>query len=130
MRYSASLTIPFNTLKSSPASVKFAVSLGEITSVHFLVPSDNAGLVAFVVRYHGAQIYPTSIGNSFQGMFGELAFTDRYKLTDAPFELELRGWSPGSSYEHVVYVQLTIEPPAAELPVAAAHVALPEGFEA
>lgn len=112
MRYHASLTVPAATLASAPASTKFSVSAGRITEVEIMFPPGQVGRVYLQLWYNDKQIYPTSLGQAFRGDDHLITFGDSYPLDDEPYELELRAWAPTASYEHTVYVQVTITPPA------------------
>ena len=125
MRYHASLTIPAGTPASSPASNKFSVSAGRITEMELLFPPGSAGRAYLQIFYRDRQIYPTSIGEYFRGDDHLINWSDEYDLADSPFELELRGWGPDTTYNHTIYCQCTISPrePATALDLSAAPAA-------
>jgi hypothetical protein len=128
MIYVASLTIPANTPKSNPARETFSISSGTIENVYYLIPSDNDGLVEFVLCYHSAQIYPTSLNEAFRGAFGDVSLGERYAISDSPFELEMVGWSPGATLSHLIIVQVTLSQLVASVSGSPVPISLPEGL--
>ena len=125
MRYRGSLTIPANTPKSDPATSVVALTYGRILEVAILFPPGQAGLTLLRVYYHERQIFPTSPEEQFAGDDLVIVFTDRFPVYDMPFEVELRGWSPGSSLDHTLYADFTVEPDQPLETLYAASVPLP-----
>src|SRR3989304_4626189 len=109
MRYSGYVTVPAGTPKSAPVSALVPVGFGRIRHLRVLPPPGCAGLVHLIVRYHTAQIYPTSPEADFIGDGEPIEFGDSYPIFDDPLEVELVAWSPDATLEHTIYAQFTVE---------------------
>ena len=77
------------------------------------------------------QIFPTTPGQSYLGDGSEILGDASVDLDEPEYVLELRGWSPGTTYDHVVYVEFYIERTIEYIPtiIDQPFVALPEGLE-
>jgi hypothetical protein len=126
MRYRGSLTIPANTLQSSPATRTVALTDGRILEALILFVPGQAGITHLIVTYHERQILPSSPEADFIGSRDPILVAERFPVYDLPFEVELVGWSPGSVLEHTVYVDFTVEPDQPVMTLYPASVALPE----
>jgi hypothetical protein len=125
MRYRGTLTIPANTPKATPATQVVPLTFGRILETCVLYPPGPAGLAHFVVLYHERQILPASPDEDFIGDGETTIIPERFPVFDEPFEVTLVGWSPGSTYEHKVYVDFTVEADQQLATLYPASVALP-----
>lgn len=128
MRYYGSITIPANTLYSALVTAHIEISFGTISQFYRLFPPGCAGMVHLQVFHQTRQVFPTTPGTSYIGDGSEILGTSQVEISEPPTVLELRAWSPGSTYQHIVYVEFYIAQPYALIPVPLTQVALPEGF--
>jgi hypothetical protein len=128
MRYRESLTVPAGTTKLQPAIQTMKLSYGVITLIEVLFPAGSAGLVSLAIDRYESQLYPASPDAAFIGDDQIIPINDNYPLTEQPYTVRLRGWSPDAELDHTVYVDITVERAVAVAVPAALPAALPEGF--
>ena len=120
MFYEFDLTIPGNTLEASPAELDVRISAGIIKQIEVQLPSGLRGLVHTVAMRANHQVWPTNQEGSIKGNDARIVWGDDYDITQPPNILTLIGWSPGTTFSHVVTwrFQVTAVPVAkAEKPV-------------
>lgn len=127
MWYRGSITVPANTLAAGYVSAEIEVSQGTISRFYRLFPPGAAGMVHLQVFHQTRQIFPTTPGQSYIGDFSEILGESSMVVDEPEFVLELRAWSPGTSYAHIVYCEFYIEKSEIFLPIPVTVVALPEG---
>jgi hypothetical protein len=128
MRYRKAITIPANTLLSAPHIEELMLARGVITEIELLFPHGQAGLVSVQIYHYEHQLYPTSPGAAFVGDGTHITIQDEYELSDDPPRLFLVGWSPGTSYDHTVYVDFTLERFRRRVSPLQITIPLPEGL--
>lgn len=128
MWYRGSLTVPANTARAAYVSALIEVSPGTITKFYRLFPPGCVGQVSLQVYYQTRQIFPTTPGQAYLGDGSEILGDASVELDEPEYVLALRGWSPGTSYQHIIYVEFYIARPAVYVPVVAERVfvSLPE----
>jgi hypothetical protein len=129
MRYSASVTIPANTTESDPHEEYLDVCFGTISQVFVLFPPGHAGLTHLQVFYQTRQIFPSTPGESFTGDDTQHVFEERQPILEVPHRLLLRAWNSDTTYEHTIYVGISVLAPEILMPVVIQSPALPEGME-
>jgi hypothetical protein len=92
------------------------VSPGTITKFYRLFPPGCAGLVGLQVFWQTRQIFPTTPGAYYLGDGSEVLGDASVELDEPEYILMLRGWSPGTTYDHIVYCEFYIAKPIS-LPV-------------
>jgi len=117
VRYYGAITVPANTLESAPVTAELKICPGVLTEFYRLFPPGCAGLVHLQVLWQTQQIFPSSAGESYLGDGSEILGSAGFVIDEVPAILELRAWSPGTTYEHVVYAEFYIE---------RAHILIPE----
>lgn len=125
MWYRGSLTVPLNTLAAAKESALVEVCPGTITRFYRLFPPGCAGLVHLQVFYQTRQIFPTTPGQSYIGDASEILGDASVTLDEPEYVLELRGWSPGSAYEHILYCEFYIARPVVLVPVPLERIQIP-----
>lgn len=128
MRYFGSVTVPIGTLEAAPAVAEVEVCFGTITEFYRLFPPGCAGMVRMQVFHQTRQIFPTSPGESYIGDGSEVLGLAGVGVDEPPTILELRAWSPGSTYQHIIYCEFYIARPYALIAVPLEPIALPEGL--
>ena len=62
------------------------------------------------------QLYPTNPDNDLKADGRAIIFDDHEEVTDEPYYLKIRAYSPTANYEHVVYVRIGILPSEVVVP--------------
>lgn len=115
MWYRGSITVAANTLILSPATQEIEVCKGVIERFYRLFPLGCSGMVHLQIWHQEHQLFPASPGASYIGDESEILGDASINLDEPPFVLELRAWSPGTTYQHIVYVEFFIRQVAAVL---------------
>jgi len=103
--------VPANTLASAPATAELEICPGTVTEFYRLFPPGCAGLVHLQVFWQTQQIFPSSAGASYVGDGSEILGLAGFVINEVPAILELRAWSPGTTYQHIIYAEFYIERP-------------------
>ena len=125
MWYRGSLTVDADTARADYASAEIEVCPGTITKFYRLFPPGCTGKVHLQVFYQTRQIFPTTPGESYLGDGSEILGDASIELDEPEYVLELRGWSPGTTYAHTIYCEFYIARPALLIPVPLARPGLP-----
>lgn len=125
MWYRGALQVRANTVESSPATLVVPICRGVISQFYRLFPEGCSGFVHLQVYHQTRQIFPTSQGESYIGDGSEVLSDTSVNIDEPPYELELWGWSPGSSYGHYVYCEFYIEKPQVLIPIPLEALAVP-----
>lgn len=110
MFYEIPLLIPPDTPEAEPATTPAALCSGVISRVSLQFPHGPSGMVYVSIWRGGHPLWPTNIDEGFAGEGVIITFPESYELNEPPYTLELRGWSPGTTYEHTITVRFTILP--------------------
>jgi hypothetical protein len=125
MRYTASVAIAANTLEADPHEETLELCYGNIKRVRLLFPAGHRGLTHLQVFYQTRQIFPSSPGESFVGDNTAIDFPEDWPVYEPPFAVTLRGWNLCETYEHTIYVEMTVLPPVILVPTIVQPPALP-----
>lgn len=109
MWYRGSITVLANTLASAPETTEVEVCKGVVESFYRLFPMGCAGKVHLQVFHQTRQLFPTTPGQSYIGDGSEVLGDASVTIDEPPFIVELRAWSPSTTYSHVVYVEFYIK---------------------
>lgn len=108
MHYSASLTVPAATAAVSPVSTNLVLPAGMLQQITINFPPGCARMT-FIQIYDGATlVYPKTAGASYC----EDAYTvviSTMQIFDTSKTLTIKGWSPGTSYQHVVTITAEVK---------------------
>lgn len=111
MFYEFDLTIPANTPASAPAELTVSMDAGIIKQVEVQLPRGLRSLVHTVAVRSYHQLWPSNPDGSIKGDNARIVWGEDYNLTQPPYSVILRGWSPGTSYSHVVTWRFAVSPP-------------------
>jgi len=128
MWYRSSITIPASTSNVAPVTVETEVSQGTISLFYRLFPKGCAGQVRLQVFYQTRQVLPATPGQSYLGDGSEVLGDSSIVLDEPPYILSLRGWSPGTTYDHTIHVEFYIEKTQVLMPVPLESRAFPVGL--
>lgn len=104
MRYTIEVTVPADTPQSEPYEQRIKIEVGTLTScmVRFLPGCHNQ--VYITIQDAFFQLIPITPGSSLYGDNVTYEIPLNYELTSKPYELIIRGWSPGTNFEHTITV--------------------------
>ena len=118
MFYDFSFTIPANTLEKTPAELNCKLTSGVIHRVEVGFPPGPRYMVYCAIRKGLHQVWPTNPGGSFNSDNFTIVINEFYPLLYSPYLLTLQGWSPGTTYKHIIEVRFGILPQDVLLPEA------------
>jgi len=106
MIYSADITTPKNTAKTSLKKTVINVTKGLVYKVELCFPSGSAGLLGAAVFDGLFQVWPASVGEFFTGDDDAIAFDDMYLKEAAPFEFQCYTYNEDDTYSHALAVRI------------------------
>lgn len=109
MWYRGSITVPIGRAAATPITAEVEICRGTIESFYRLFPPGCAGKVHLQIFHQTRQLFPTTPGQSYIGDGSEVLGDASVTIDEPPFVVELRAWSPGTTYHHVVYVEFYIK---------------------
>lgn len=115
MLFDFDLVIPAGTLATAPVVSKAHLIAGTLTELRVMFPPGPATLVYVVIKDKSFQLMPANPeGNlNFDDQF--VTSTLEYKLTDAPYDLDIVGWSPLAVFDHTITVQCELQPTSPDM---------------
>ena len=118
MLFQASITIPKNTIYSSPTTVKLKIAHGIITKIMVRPRPGHCGLAHLIILHHEHQIAPSTENMDFHGNTPAIDWEEYYESYQPPYELKLKGWNSSVLYSHTFDVFVAILPRKAILALA------------
>lgn len=119
------MTVPADKSASDYATGEVEICRGVIRRFYRMFPDGCAGMVHLQVYHQTRQIFPTTPGQSYIGDGSEILGDSSVEIDEPEYVLELRGWSPGTVYPHVLYVEFYIEPVRVAVPTPLTSVYVP-----
>jgi len=110
MDYWFDKTTPANTAKINALETELKLCSGVITRVWLFHPEGCHGLAHASIWIGGHQLYPAGPDNDYHGNAVPMEFEDQFEL-ETPALLKLITWNEDETYEHRVYVRITITRP-------------------
>lgn len=108
MIFDYTLTIPANTPESAPEPLELPLTHGIIHKIAVIFQAGCRHQVSLVIKRGLHQVWPTNPDGALKGDFFPIEGPVWYELEDEPYVLEAYGWSPGTTYDHVVTIRLWI----------------------
>jgi hypothetical protein len=108
--YDYSLKIPLNTPKRAPEEQEIYLPPGVIHRIEIGFPAGARHMVYIAMRHGLNQLWPTNADGSFNADNYTIVINEHYVIKTEPFILTLQGWSPGTSYKHIIEVRFGILP--------------------
>ena len=102
------LTIPANTSASAPVEHKVDVGVGIIHLVEIEQAPGCKGMVYAAVRQGLHQVWPTNPGGAFRSNGRVYSSREHYLMALGDSELVIKGWSPGTTYQHIVQFRFCV----------------------
>jgi hypothetical protein len=110
MFFAWDITISAGTAEATPKEQILKVTKGVITRVDVKFPPGCHGFVKARLLRSEFQLVPLSRGEWVTGDGETVPTEGYYELDEVPAELKFVGCSPGSTYDHVVTVRVSIIP--------------------
>lgn len=110
MLFQQSITIPKNTVKTSPTTAIMGVAHGIITKVMVRPRPGHAALGHMIIRHHEHQIAPSTENMDFHGDTFPIDWEEYYESYQPPYELKLVGWNEDDTYPHIFDVFVAVLP--------------------
>jgi hypothetical protein len=108
MFFAWDITIPLNTLEASPIEQTLKICKGVITSMWVGFPSGCNNMVMVQLLRSEHQLVPLNRGYWLIGNAHRVETDSSYEMSTVPYQLKFRGCSPGTTYAHVITVQIQV----------------------
>jgi len=103
-----------NTLEKNAVKTDLKLTEGTIKRVQLLHPEGCHGLAYASIWLGGHQLYPSNPESAYHGNAVPMEFEDNYDLK-APAILTLKTWNLDDTYDHSVYVRITVLRPVIDV---------------
>jgi len=101
-----SITIPANTLESSPKEEELLIEEQFVERIEIDFPAGCSGMVNLRIYYGVRKYWPDNPGGHFTSDDYTIVFPVYKKLPEDRTTLKLVGWSPGTQYDHTLIVRV------------------------
>lgn len=102
MLFEYPLTVDAGTAQGEGEPLEALLCAGTVTRVAVQFPAGCAGMVYVSIWRSDHQVWPVNLDEAIAGDNAVVSWPESYDLDDEPFGFELRGWSPGTAYPHVI----------------------------
>lgn len=106
MIYTANITTPANTAKTSLKKTIMPVTKGLVYRVEFFFPKGSAGLMGVFVADGLYQVWPSSVGEYFVGEEQNISFEDLFIKEEPPYELTIYTYNEDTTFDHYVSIRI------------------------
>jgi hypothetical protein len=102
------LTIPANTLETSPTSITIDVGVSVIKSIRVTIPDGHKFLARMRIHSRGIQIFPAPGSSTIWHRGNNSATVDSAprSLEGPPFQITAEGWNEDDTYPHTFFVEV------------------------
>jgi len=100
--YVIDLTVPKDTQQTNPKEETVKIEEEVIVAIECHFPPGCRGMVYTACYYGEEQLFPRPYGSYLHGDGETIRWEEYYELPHTPCVLTIRGWSPGTSYDHTV----------------------------
>ena len=104
------LTVPANTSASDPVEQVIDVGVGITHLVEIEIPRGCKGMVYAAIRQGLHQVWPTNPDGGYHSDGRVYSTREHYGIAPGDPALVIQGWSPGTTYAHVVQFRLSVLP--------------------
>jgi len=115
MIYNLSVSAPKDTTQFLPASETVQVVAGDLSRLLLTFPDGCVGLVGARVKANERVIFPTNADQWFVNNNFTFDFEERLTIDGDGLRFTLEVYNEDAVYEHTVYMQMVILPPARTL---------------
>lgn len=107
MDYSYAVATSKNTAKANAVSTALKLTAGIIKQVWMVHPEGCHGLAHAAIYLGGHQLYPHNRDESYHGNDVPMIFEDNFEL-ESPAMLTLKTWNLDDTYDHTLYLRITV----------------------
>lgn len=107
MDYWFAVTTDADTEEADAVETELKLTSGIITKVWMMHPEGCHGLAYASIWKGGHQLYPNNPESAYHGNDVPMIWEDNYELL-APALLKLKTWNLDDTYNHAVYVRITV----------------------
>lgn len=108
MFYDFAITVSANTLEASPKTQVLKLTAGVIQQVSILFPPGPHGMVKVRLLHGSHQFIPLNTDGYVSSDDESLDIPEFYPLDAEPYELKFIGYSPGTTYDHTIYIRINV----------------------
>ncbi len=109
MIFSGSITVDAGKLRSDPKIERLKITQGVITQINIMFPPGCAHEVFISFNRALHQIYPSNPDGYFMGDGVNISGEVFHYVKADPFELQVKGWAPNTTYDHTVFYLVWIK---------------------
>lgn len=118
MLFEGHITVETTHTASNKKEQSIKIAHGIITFISVLFPAGCHGLVHCTISHHEHQIAPSTEDMSIIGDRQPIEWTEYYESYQPPYELKVKAWGVGCTYDHIVTVRVAVLPRKAVLALA------------
>jgi hypothetical protein len=108
--YAYDLLIPANTLQSNPVTVDARLGKGTLEQIYIGFPEGCGTMVSVCLEYRGFQFAPIIPNQAYHIDGNVISIDTEQELDYEPFSITIKGWSPGTLYQHTISFILCVNP--------------------
>ncbi len=116
MVYDFRITVPANTPESDKQETRLKLTYGIIHQIDIEFPPGCANMVKLTINDALHQVFPTNPDGYFSGEHPPISGKVFHEVAEEPFELQVKTWSPGTTYDHEITVRIWILKPWQMMP--------------
>jgi len=120
MLFTKEIVVIANTSELTPNVSTLKIAHGVISKVSVCFPLGCSLLVDCVIVHHEHQVFPSTENMSLVGDGEVIEWNEYYECYQPPYELKVKCWSEGTSYNHTIVVRVAILPRKAIVALAVA----------
>jgi len=107
MDFAYAIKTPANTAKANAIETELKLTSGTIVEVWMVHPEGCQGLAYAAIFRGGHQLYPHNPDEAYHGNAVPMIWKDNYEL-EAPALLKLKTWNLDDTYDHTLYLRITV----------------------
>jgi len=108
MLFEYPLTVPADTAEAAPVTLDAVLAAGTVIRVDVQFPAGCSAMVYVSIWRSEHQVWPVNLDEAIAGEDAIVSWPESYDLDDEPFGFEVRGWSPGATYDHKITLRFAL----------------------
>ena len=108
MLFEYGLTVTADTKEASPVELDALLCAGTVTRVDVQFPAGCVSMVNVSIWRHDHQVWPINLDGAIASEDFVVSFPASYDLEDEPFAFTVKGWSPDTTYDHLITVRFAL----------------------
>lgn len=108
MLYQTELTVPANTLITSPVETSIELIFGTVNQVEIMFPPGSAGLLKVAVFWKQFKLWPSTPERWFYADNYVFKWPEDFRVIEHPFSLRLVGYNEDTVYPHTVILRIAM----------------------